>query len=300
MFGIETKKENVKFFTAIGTNGTATRAHVWTKKRGVKFYTFICVGAGGAGGNGFSGVAGSARGGGGAGGSGAISRLRIHASFLPDTLYIYPGRGGRQGAVTTGELSLISLTNRTTATNLTANYLLRSGAANAGAGNNGTAGAGGTGGVAGTIDTNSGCPYAAWGEYISIAGIIGSAGGAQTGAIGVGVTAQPLPLIAATGGAGCGVSTTEYEGGLINVSSGFIVPNLLGGLAGGGAGNKGFYLEQPLRLSGGTGGGSRNAAAGGNGGDGNFGCGGGGGGAGTTGGTGGKGGDGFIIIIEEY
>lgn len=299
MFPIETRDENIKCFYNISPINSM-RFQTWTKKRGVKFYTFICVGAGAAGGNGFSGAAATARGGGGGGGSGAISRLRIPAALLPDTLYLYPGKGGKQGGTTIGEISGVFLSSRVNAMNVPANFLLRSGAANAVAGGNGTAAAAGALGSAGTIENTAGCIFSAWGLFTTIAGSPGIIGGVHTGAAGGAVTYFSIPLTGGAGGAGCGVSTTQYVGGFITVATGYLVPSLAGGIAGGGRGTDGVKIRYPLMFLGGTGGGSANAIAGGNGGDGDIGCGGGGGGAGTTGGTGGKGGDGLIIVIEEY
>jgi hypothetical protein len=299
MFGIETRDENIKFFYNQSPINSM-KFISWTKKRGVKFYTFICVGGGAAGGNGFSGAAASNRGGGGGGGSGAISRLRIPAALLPDTLYLYPGKGGKQGGTTIGEISGVFLSPRVNAMNVPANFLLRSGASNAAAGGNGTAAAAGAAGVVSTLEQTAGCIFSAWGVLTSIGGSAGIIGGVHTGAAGGAVTSFSIPLTGGAGGAGCGVSTTQYAGGSITVATGYLVPSLLGGIAGGGNGLNGFKMSYPLMFSGGTGGGSSNAGVGGNGGNGAIGCGGGGGGAGVTGGTGGDGGDGLIIVIEEY
>lgn len=297
MFGIETKNENVKLFYPISNVG-GFKMHTWTKKKGVNFYTFICIGAGAAGGNGFSAAAAAARGGGGGGGSGAISRLRIHASFLPNTLYFYVGLGGVQGGTATGELSFISVSNKITAINQNINLLMRSGAAVASAGGNGTGAAAGALGAASTIEVATNGIFSAWGEFIAIAGSAGVAGGVHTGANGTGITALTVPLTGGTGGAG--VTASNFAGGALSISSGFLYPTLTGGIAGGGGGTDGILLRNPFRMMGGTGGGSNNTGVGGAGGNGAIGCGGGGGGGGTTGGTGGKGGNGCIIVIEEY
>jgi len=297
MFGIETKNSDVKFFYATSNVG-GFKFQTWTKKRGVKFYTFICIGAGGAGGNGFTGIAGAARGGGGGGGSGAISRLRIHASLIPDTLYLYPGLGGVQGGTATGELSYIALTNRTSAITQNINLLLRSGAAIAGAGGNGTGAAGGTAGSASTADTASGAIFQSLGIWFPNIGDAGSTGGAHTGVAGTVKTTMVLPISGGTGGGG--VTAADFGGGSISITSGFLFPAVIGAAAGSNRGSDGYTMMSPFRALGGTGGGSSNAGVGGAGGSGGLGCGGGGGGGGTTGGTGGRGGNGCIIVIEEY
>jgi hypothetical protein len=55
-------------------------------------------------------------------------------------------------------------------------------------------------------------PINALGEWFSIVGLVGVAGGAQTGAVGTSVTAWgALPLSPGAGGAGC--TTTDFAGG---------------------------------------------------------------------------------------
>lgn len=298
MFSIEKKDENVTYFYCTSPSG-GLEWQAFHRKKGVKFYTFICIGGGGAGGNGFSGSAGTARGGGGGGGTGAISRLRIAAHFLPDTIYMNPGKGGIVGGTATGEVSTIALTDRISAINQPGNILLRSGATVAGAGGNGTAAAAGALGGASTIETTSGSVFSAWGEFIGIAGQAGVAGGLHTGQNGNFVSAFGLPITPGAGGGG--VTTTNFAGGNIITANAFLFPTRTGGTGGGAnAGDSGLILQYPLRMIGGAGGGTNNSGTGGRGGNGAFGCGGGGGGAGVTGGVGGNGGDGLIIVIEEY
>lgn len=298
MFSIEKKDENVTYFYCTSPSG-GLEWQAFHRKKGVKFYTFICIGGGGAGGNGFSGSAGTARGGGGGGGTGAISRLRIAAHFLPDTLYMNPGKGGIVGGTATGEISAIFLTDRAGAMNQPYNILLRSGAANAGAGGTGTASAAGALGAAGTVETTAGCLFTAWGEFISIAGQAGVSGGVHTGANGAFISSFSLPITGGAGGGGCTI--TDFAGGNIITANAFLYPTRTGGVGGGAnAGDAGIMLPSPLRMTGGAGGGTNNTGTGGRGGNGAYGCGGGGGGAGVTGGVGGNGGDGLIIVIEEY
>ena len=277
-------------YSALGLNDWQT----WTKPRGKSMLSITCVAPGGGGGGGFSGAASSARGGGGGGGSGGIARLVIPTLNLPDTLYLNIGLGGSGGAAgaagAAGGNCFASITPSSTINDL----LLTAAAtvAGGGAAGSGTAGgAVGTSAVAGTAG-----PVAGLGTFVLNAGLVGLAGGAQTGAAGgTALFANSNPALPLCGGAGgAGVTATDFAGGGCTPPSWMAAS--LGGVAVGGRGGDGVINQRPLGFMGGGGGGSNNAAVGGAGGNAAIGCGGGGGGGGVTGGAGGNGGNGLIII----
>jgi hypothetical protein len=256
---------------------------------------YLVIGAGGGGGNGFSGAALSARGGGGGGGPGLQTTGIIHAlSLLPPMLFLTVGIGG--GPSQAGGVSLIS-TNFDPAASASQFHIARS--------NGGGSGAGGTGAAGGVAGAIAAAPSAGQtpglgrllGPFIERVGVIGSAGGAQTGVAGANLAwggAVSAITLGGTGGGGVGVSGTNFKGGDITGNSSY--PTILGGPAGGGEGQPGTTIWAPFLTGPGAGGGSNDVATGGKGGDGGIGCGGGGGGAGLTGGFGGRGGDGLIVL----
>lgn len=271
--------------------------------------SILGLGAGGGGGGGRGSAASTIASGGGGGGSGGIVRLQIPRIFLPDLLFLCVGTGGAGGtggtaangsAGTAGGITYVSLAPNNTSSNI----LLRSNTGSAGGGNGGTATTGGTGGAAATITTNTNQGWGNIALWLSLAGIIGAAGG-DNGTIGNDITPlASIPL--GTGGAGGGGCLAD------NASSNYGGSILANGLfstvaASPGAGNDklivgGHFRLKPLLSTGGTGGPGTVGAAtvGGLGGLGGYGSGGGGGGgtsgAGATGGKGGRGGDGLIII----
>jgi hypothetical protein len=278
--------------------GATGEFRVWNKPRGAKLVTIVCLGSGGGGGGGFSGASGSARGGGGGGGGAAVTRVTIPAMLLPDVLYVQVAKGGLSGAAgvdgTIGGFSYVSIFPNTSSVN---NVCASGITTPAGNGKKGTAAAGGATGAAGLVSSTVNT-FMNLGVWTSAAGIIGSAGGAITGA--VGTSQGSLTNTVITGGAGGGstpAADTDFAGGGITSNSLF-VPALSGGAAGGGDGDAGKYLLSPFYATGGCGGGTNGAAGvGGRGGDGAYGCGGGGGGGGVTGGAGGNGGDGLVFIF---
>lgn len=318
---------DVQMFLPNGTVASATANwHQWVKPRGTSMVYMICIGGGGGGGGGRTGATNTTRGGGGGGGSAAFTSVIIPAVLLPDVLKISVGVGGQGGAANTngliGDFSYISTGTGLTAGTAIPNLILRAaGGGFASAGGAATAGGAGGAGASTTIAqlgplgklgffTNNGTATSA-----GYAGIQGSNGGSQNGAIGTGITTtwNVSPLSGGTGGAGINTpAQAGFAGGLLSLQSavdfadGTFTPAAsfrVGGPAGtaiiaGGNGSPGVKSFKPFLNTGGTGGGSSDGAAGGNGGDGGYGCGGGGGGGGTTGGSGGNGGPGLVVIIS--
>jgi len=268
---------------------------VWNKPRGINFINIICIGGGGGGG---AAANVSGRTGGGGGGSGTISRVTMPAIILPDRLYVSSGVGGLGGTTLNGSNGVSSFVS--IAQNIGAIYVVCA-ADRGGAGN--YAGSGGSGGVAFTI---SNCLQSSQGNFTSISGQNGGAGGS---AAGTSIT-YPTTGLLLSGGAGGGGGTAAAGGNITAPASQTdtytILPTISGGVAGtagslpGGDGSPGVNNMELLLFSGGSGGGSgfdtSAGAIGGRGGDGGFGCGGAGGGGGTTAGRGGNGGPGLVII----
>jgi hypothetical protein len=271
---------------------------VWTKPRGKTVCSILCIGSGGGGGGGFSRISGDDGGGGGGGGSGALGRIIIPLIFLPENLYVQVPRGGNGGVAasvgTGGGLSRISLVPATIA----GSNLLRSGAAVGGFGGAGSGTGGGAGGAAGTADSASNCVYHGLGIWTPLAGQVGAAGGAHTGAVGSSITWGQAGLPISGGAGGGGSSGLAHAGGDITVSNNPFVKTLNSTSIAGTPGPDGFMDWQHFLFSGGAGGATNDAAIGGKGGDGALGCGGGGGGGGVTGGAGGRGGDGYVLIMS--
>ncbi len=234
--------------------------------KGASFVFAVLRAKGGNGGNGFTRTAGSAGGGGGGGGPGAADSVLFPASLFNGSLVIDITSAGVLALQNSRRLTLSSVSNGSN-------------------GSNGTGAAAGALGGPGAVTTT--------GIYAIESGLrtlqVATAGGAQTGAAGVSITATALNThTGGMGGGGC--TTTNFAGGgLTFVALGGLL--VTGGTAAGGKGNSGFFLHDVNYGVGGGGGGSNNSGVGGAGGDGvGYGCGGGGGGAGTTGGVGGIGG----------
>jgi hypothetical protein len=283
-----------------------TSWQVWNKPRGVNFVKIITIGGGGGGNRGISSATTNARGGSGGGGSGGIATIMMPAIFLPDRLYVSAGAGGRRGTSlgngTDGGISYVSIAPSTAII-----YLVCY--ANGGA--SGTIGAptGGGGGGSGGSQAVTGALQSGQGNFTTLTGQSGSAGGGQLGANGTNII-YPTTGLLLSGGAG-GAGGAGFVGGDITAPASqtdkyTIFPTLPGGVAGsvsslaGGDGVAGINNMELLLFSGGSGGGSgfdgTAGSVGGAGGNGGFGCGGGGGGGGTTGGEGGNGGPGLVII----
>jgi len=298
-------KARVSKFLPLGATGTSSPWQTWQAEPDETMAYFVVIGGGGSGAGGFTGAAGAIRGGGGGGGAAGQTRALIPLMTLPKTLYIQPGQGGAGVAASTngnaGNLSYVSVAPNVTA----ANIVIQSGAARASntVATAGTVAAAGAGGTAETISTVLLCMQGQWGILQFLAGKVGAAAGAVTGAVGL---ANTLFTTGCSNGGAGGASTSaangEFAGGAQTGAG--IYPTMVGGTSGGnpghGSGGYGIMFDQivPYGGAGGAAGGAALSVAG-NGADGGFpGGGGGGGGGGVTGGNGGKGGDGTIIIIS--
>lgn len=293
----------------VGTGVHLTALQVWKKPAGATMVYMLTLGGGGGGGGGFTRTAGSAGGGGGSGASSGICRMLIPAILLPDTLYIQCGAGGLGGnASGAGGNGMISYIFTSRVANLP-NVVLQSNNTAPGGGAAGTGAAGGAAGGAPGI-SNTQLLQRLGGLWQAENGVAGVAGGAQTGAVGVDITAWSA-LCVTPGASGAGCTTTDFAGGqvtataILDVGTQGYYSASAGGVAKGGTaagvgvdGSSGVFKLTPLYDTGGAGGGSNNSGQAGNGGKGGYGCGGGGGGAGATGGKGGDGGPGLVIITS--
>jgi hypothetical protein len=281
---------------------------VWNKPRGISFIKIICIGGGGGGGAGHSSATTTARGGGGAGGSGTIGHVTIPAVFLPDRLYVLPGRGGfsfaANGIGGSGGNTYVCIAPDSS---LIYRVCFANGSNTASPGS--AIGRGpGSSSVTGPNQTTT--LLSGIGNFTTLGnGTGGAPGGTHTGAAGNSFTYPTTGMLLSGGGGGAGGA--GFAGGDITApasqtSTYTIFPTLPGGVAGtagslaGGDGAAGVNNTQLLLFTGGSGGGSgfdgTAGSVGGRGGDGGIGSGGGGGGAGTTGGNGGNGGPGLVII----
>jgi len=302
---LSTPGMDVQYFSGQST-ATLTQWQTWRKPRGVKNIYMIGVGGGSSGA--VSSNAAASNAGGGGGGSGAQTCVWIPAFFVPDTLYVQCGAGGRQPAVLVsaatqvgGVPTYIAIEPSTT---LTANMTLL--VANGGA----------SGAVTGgTVATIAGMPLAARGYYTFFVGQSGTAGGAVNTASNA--VTYPVTGLMVMGGAGGGGSSGSSLGG--GAGGGFTVPAgspindfFLPTYAGGSApsagasdtGRAGAVMKNFIMNYGGAGGGGEGLTSGpaaGGGGDGAPGSGGGGAGGSTLSATlarPGNGGDGFVIIMS--
>jgi hypothetical protein len=305
-------RSNVQMF--LPNSNAATQWQRWRKPKGVTMVHMLCIG-GGAGGGGGQSAAGN-KGGGGGGASGTIASIIIPAIFLPDSLWVIAGAGGKGGAAATngtaGLGSYISLSSGVTAGTSIPNIILF-----ANGGIQGTSANPGGAGSAPAVTTIAACgPLAKLGfipnlgnaANASITGLAGTAGGSSTLPYTPGVTTgawNVLPITGGTGGGG-GTNAASGPGGTITLQAAtdfegggtYLALNTLtaGNPVGGLDGNNGIRSLKPFLNTGGTGGAGSPSGTGGKGGDGGYASGGGGGGAGVTGGRGGNGGDGIVII----
>lgn len=291
-------KGDVKFFTNPSTV-TNVQWSTYQVPSWANFINILCIGGGAGSGGGFTRTAGTAGGGGGTGGSSAVTRVTVPAMFLPSTLFIQVGAGGKGvasggGTAGSGVLSYVSIAPNITATNV----LAVSGNAAPVGGGTGTAAAVGALGAAGTVATIANMPLAGMGHFDVVAGVAGVAGGAVAGGNGTQNGIPTSSCITTAGTAGAGTTSADFAGGQwIAITDSFLSQNRPATpAAGSNNGSGGFPMWKPMFFWAGTGGSSSNTGVGGNGGNGSFGCSGGGGGAGTTGGRGGDGGDGIVII----
>lgn len=274
----------------------------WNKPRGASMVYMNTVAGGGGGGGGFSGT--SAGGGGGGACSGSV-RFLCPAVFLPDTMYVQVGAGGKGGAADAAGTAGLNSYILTSPTAVLPNIVCYSGVNAPGGGAAGTGAAGGTGGSVPTVAVIQ--PINNLGIWFGIVGIVGAAGGAPN-ANGTSVSAWGTRVHSAGAGGG-GVTSTDRNGGDQNVSAILDMANqgyypsvtgsvAIGGRSGAINGGGGVNRLLPFFNSGGSGGATLDAGTGGIGGKGGYGCGGGGGGGSTTGGAGGDGGDGLVVIIS--
>lgn len=313
---LNTPGYDVQYFTG-ANNSSIGQWQTWKKPRGIKYVYMIAVGGGSSGG---CGVNTAATSGGGAGGaSGSQTALLIPAMFIPDSLYVSCGAGGRQPATlvsgaagVTGISSVIGIAPNVV-TAVPEETLITAAAGNPTG--SATTTTGGTAGSAGAAMSIASAFLAGRGRFTGIAGNAGTAGGASTG-IG-GPLTTPSTGICVTGGVGGGGTdgTNPRSGGPINEITGltgfeYYPQTLTGGSGAIGAtpadnGKSGFQVRNQLLNYGGTGGGGASGTAGGiagAGGDGAPGCGGGGAGGSTltnpTLARPGNGGNGFVYIIS--
>jgi hypothetical protein len=298
IFNIPGQQDNVKIFYASDTVTWQT----WTKPRKkCNFIWMMCMGGGaGGGGGGKSGTTTNSAGNGGA--SGAITTALFPANLLPDTLFIWVGKGGAGGLLSstlangslgvTGGKSLVAVrpvTSSIYSSPGSSELICSSGR------NEGTAGwTDQLKGEPGNGDSGVVLP-----KLITL-GMWNSVNG-RSRAIG-----DVTPLTGGTitcPGADAGdttISTTTLRIGQsilpVNLGYNVIIPRINGGAVEGAKGGDGVWSWNPMYGTGGAGGSSISNLAGA-GGKGAYGCGGGGGGGGgTTGGNGGNGGDGLVII----
>jgi hypothetical protein len=281
---------------------------VWQKPKNVNFVYITCIGGGGGGGSTTS--TSSNGGGGGGGGSSSITKILIQSNLLPDTLYVYVGKGGSGGVTAgnggNGEVSVIT---RIPSANNTSDIVIRSGTDNAEGGFAGTTGSAGTGGLGGTVFTTGGGLFEELGIVESVAGDDGANGGAP--GFNAGSTQTALATSILTGGGGGGGKSNTNGGAGGSILAGGVLGRSGGGLGGttGAAGESGTITTLPLNLNysstkfpfattGGAGGGGRVGGVAGRGGDAEIGSGGGGGGCGDglIPARGGNGGNGIVII----
>jgi hypothetical protein len=298
VFGFPDNTDRQQYFNYTGEWQT------WSKPRGIMMVSMLSIGSGGGGAGGYSAGGATQAGGGGGGQSGGVANLIIPAAFLPDLLYIWAAQGGVGGAGgAAGNAPPGNPFGSTVAfspvLNAFASNFLTSNATVGAAAGAGTASAGGAAAGAGTITTANSMTLFEFGTFSAVSPLAGNAGAALNTSI---INETSLYLTVSGGGGGAGTSgSINYAGGGYYLYSGSPVTGILagnvgGGAAGGGNGNPGFAIRQPMFFTPGTGGGSNFSGTGGAGGNGAIGCGGGGGGGGVVGGAGGNGGNGLVIV----
>jgi len=290
---IQNQSDYVQIFYNNGTGGTGGGEpsggswQTWTKPRNKCNFVWIMCMSGGAGGKGA--ISGS-NGQGGA--SAAITTAFFPANLLPNTLFVWPGKGGSGGlggttavttAPTTGGKSLVAVRPVTSSIYAFPGFselICSSGRTDW---NVTTTGEG----------ENTSATYL---PKLMTLGIWNSVGGRDRPN-----NTNATPLLGGTitcpGVDGGNTNANGFEILSVNLGNNIVTPAIKGGLTGGNNGNNGYWSWKPMFGTGGAGGGSNASGIGGNGGKGAYGCGGGGGGAGSTsGGNGGAGGDGLVII----
>jgi len=284
------------WYEAGATNsGDPNHSAVWVKPRGFSMFWFFGMSSGGGGGSGAEASTGH---GGPGGGSGAAMSLLLPSLLVPEKLFIKTGFGGAGAThgsnnAVDGDHLYVDIHPRVSASACRFMRCLGGTAGSYGGGAN----SGGSGGTAGT----SGSTYYPYllGMYQTIAGVSGRPGLQDSTGSSTITWANGQVNLGGLGGAGTS-TTTDYKGeGFTGPDPGFPPGEIpgIGGAAGGGNGDPGWFILAPFMSAPGCGGGNLHNGTGGKGGDGGRGSGGGGGGQGTTAGGGGRGGDGFFCVI---
>lgn len=263
----------------------------------------VLIGGGAGGGGGFTGIAGAARGGGGGGACSPVTRFSIPWAFLPDTIYVFIGRGGPGVTAGTGTSGQFSYITTEPIISIASNVIVTTASSGVGGGGTGTGAAVGAAGLAGVAPSLANMPRMGGGQFASLIGGPAAAGGAVAGADGAAVAIPTTGGLTLGGSGGGGTTAGNFTGGAVTAIANSPIsrwrPQV--NAAGGNQGSNGTWLkppDAPWFSFGGLGGGAANAAVGGGGGNGAPGSGGGGGGAGTTGGRGGDGGDGYCLLVS--
>jgi hypothetical protein len=273
----------------------------WTKPSGTfRFCEILLIGTGSGGGAGCTGAATNRAGG--AGGGGAARSVLVYAfADVPAQLFLTIPDGPAGGTATAGNGNpggngLEAFCSMATGSTIAQHLYARSGSVpSGGAGGTSTGQAGAAGGVALTTSNNS---FNIGAEATSFYAKPGGTGtNSVTTAAGQNAAiASNSQRNGGTGGGGVPIAGTESKGGDWTATA--PLTGLVGGAAGGNAGNPGAQDAGGAAVYyGGTGGGSSHLGTGGAGGAGTVpGCGGGGGAGGATGGAGGKGGPGQATV----
>jgi hypothetical protein len=246
----------------------------------------FCLGGGGGGGqNNLNNPTGA-----GGGGSSGIVRGMIPAFLLPDTIYIFVGKGGEGtsivGAGGFGGISYIGLQPSISEQTL----ICKSSTIGGGGGGTNAFGAGGT------ISVVALSAFGNLGLFTPVAGVAGSATSVN-GTPGNNLIALASNLITGgASGAGRNPSITGVSGGSILSASVVLTSTVSGGTSSSLNGESGYGTLQPFCGTGGAGGASVTTGTGGGGGNGWYGCGGGAAGGGSVLTKAGDGGDGLVII----
>jgi hypothetical protein len=294
----------------IGANTSAVQIqtqYCWTVPRNAGWVDIWGATSGSAGGGGQTAATGTAKGGGGGGSGGAALGIRVPASRLPRTLFIWVGNiavgGAAGGNGQPANATIVTVSPESNAIEDTI-FVCTNGAPNGGSA--GVTAGGAAGGQAqGASFGDATWPVGSIVGYCDNSGIgaVGAAGGNGTSGTAGGNASGVGGIWPFSGGAGGGAATAANAataGG--NVTGGGAIVKTVTGGAGvaGGPGGPGIggtiYRNPDYFLGGSGGGGCATAGTGGAGGNGAYCSGGGGGGAGVTGGAGGNSGPGILII----
>jgi len=298
---IPNSQQDIKIFYA---NSGGFGYQTWQKPRKCNFVYIISIDGGGGGSSGRVATDANATSGLAGGGSGAVTRALIDSKFVPDTLYIKVGKGGKGGAAATvnfntggsAEASGVFASSRLSSQGLANPFFSFLG------GYTPSSGGGLTVGTGASATTTSTSYQVTLTTFTSTAGISSAATASST------TPTEIQPLASQIVTAGCTgapiTSGSAFNGGSINSSSFSLrIAGGIGDAALGTDGSNGFTSWNPFFSTGGAGGGNAHTSGGvaGKGGNGGIGSGGGAGGSaasGSTSGAGGDGGDGVVIIIS--